>query len=205
MVKNLEIDNMHLDGGLLCLDFINTVHSRHEESVRDYLFGIHDLIHWAKRLELIDTKTEKRLTAEAENQPKKSAKFFSEAIAFRELLYIMFWTIIAGKKIPLTELAKYNKMLKAYFPYLQIKQSNKGFEEEWMLEEDNFKRLLAPILNSSYETLLSDKLGRIKECPSPDCGWIFYDSTKNGKRKWCNMKTCGSKIKALEWYYRQKT
>lgn len=203
MVKNLEIDNMHLDGGLLCLDFINTVHGRKENPLRDYLFGIQDLIHWAKRLKLIDEKTVKKLFDETKSQSKKSAKFFGDAIAFRELLYIMFWNIIAGKKIPTAELDEYNKILKNYFPYLQIKQSNRGFEEEWMLEGEDFKRLLAPILNNSYETLLSDKLGRIKECPN--CGWLFYDTTKNGMRKWCSMQTCGSNVKALEWYYRQKT
>ncbi|MEJ7682514.1 MAG: CGNR zinc finger domain-containing protein [Segetibacter sp.] len=57
-------------------------------------------------------------------------------------------------------------------------------------------------MNDSYETLLSDKLSRIKECGN--CGWLFYDSSKNGKRRWCSMKTCGSNVKALQWYHRQK-
>ena len=60
MVKISEIDTMRLDGGLLCLDFINSVHDRHEEPLRDYFSGIHDLIHWAKRLGVIDSKKEKK-------------------------------------------------------------------------------------------------------------------------------------------------
>lgn len=202
MVKNSEIDTMRLDGGLLCLDFINSVHDRHEEPLRDYFSGIHDLIHWAKRLGVIDSKKEKKLTAEADSRPEKSARFFNSAVAFRELMFVIFWNIISGKKVPPAELKKFNKMLTVYFPYLQIKQSNKGFEEQWLLEETDFKRLLAPILNDCYETLLSDKLRRIKECDN--CGWLFYDTTKNGKRRWCSMQTCGSNVKALDWYYRQK-
>ena len=202
MVKNSEIDNMRLDGGLLCLDFINTVHGRREDPLRDYFSGIHDFIDWAKRLGVIDSKTEKKLTGEAESRSEKSARFFSNAISFRELIFVIFWNIISEKKVPPTQLKKYNDMLRIYFPYLQIKQSNKGFEEQWLLEETDFKRLLAPILNDSYETLLSDKLRRIKECSN--CGWLFYDTTKNGKRRWCSMQTCGSNVKALDWYYRQK-
>lgn len=202
MVKYYEIDKMRLDGGLLCLDFINTVHGRREDPLRDYFSGIDDFIHWAKRLGVIDSKTEKKLTAASGNQPGKSARFFSDAIAFRELLFVIFSNIISGKKVLLKDLKEFNKMLKIYFPYLQIKQSNKGFEEQWLLEETDFKRLLAPILNDSYETLLSDKLRRIKECSN--CGWLFYDTTKNGKRRWCSMHTCGSNVKALDWYYRQK-
>jgi predicted RNA-binding Zn ribbon-like protein len=202
MVKYSEIDTMRLDGGLLCLDFINSVHGRHEQPLRDYFSGIHDLIHWAKRLGVIDSKTEKKLTAASESQPAKSLQFFNDAIAFRELMFVIFRNIISEKKVPAAQLKKYNDMLKIYFPYLQIKQSGQGFEEQWLLDETDFKRLLAPILNDSYETLLSDKLRRIKECSN--CGWLFYDTTKNGKRRWCSMQTCGSNVKALDWYYRQK-
>ncbi len=202
MVKAYNISEIPLDGGLLCLNFINTVPNRKEEPQRFYFSGIQDLITWARRLEAIDAKTEKQLTAEAEKKPKKAAYFFREAIAFRELLYALFWHISAGKKIPTVELDMYNNMLKIYLPYLQIKQVKEGFEEAWILEEMSFQRLLAPVLNDSYETLLSDKLIRIKECSS--CGWLFYDTTKNGKRRWCSMKSCGSNVKALEWYHRQK-
>ncbi|MBN2893708.1 MAG: CGNR zinc finger domain-containing protein, partial [Bacteroidales bacterium] len=26
----------------------------------------------------------------------------------------------------------------------------------------------------------------------------------NGKRRWCSMRSCGSNVKSLEWYYRNK-
>ncbi len=203
MVKNSKIESIPLDGGLLCLDFVNSVPNRKVDPQPDYLSDILDIIEWAKRLKLIDSKkTEKILLVETEKEPKIAASFFKEAIVFRELLYTLFWHISAGKKIPIDSLNKYNHLLKVYFPYLQIKELSNCFEEEWVLEENNFKRLLAPIINDSYETLLSDKLSRIKECPN--CGWLFYDTTKNGKRRWCSMKSCGSNVKALEYYYRKK-
>ena len=202
MVKINKIKKINLDGGLLCLDYINSVPNRVEDPHPDYLSDIHDLIAWARRLEVINAKTGRRLIAEANKQPKRGDSFFGEAIAFREVLYALFWHVSAGKKIPSTVLDRYNGMLKMYFPLLQIKQLPDGFGEDWMLEEISFKKLLAPILNDSYETLLSDKLNRIKECSN--CGWLFYDTTKNGKRRWCSMKSCGSSVKALEWYHRQK-
>lgn len=203
MVKNSKIESIPLDGGLLCLDFVNSVPNRKVDPQPDYLSDILDIIEWAKRLKLIDSKkTEKILLVETEKEPKIAASFFKEAIVFRELLYTLFWHISARKKIPIDSLNNYNHLLKIYFPFLQIKQLSNGFEEEWVLKENSFKRLLAPIINDSYETLLSDKLSRIKECPN--CGWLFYDTTKNGKRRWCSMKSCGSNVKALEYYYRKK-
>jgi predicted RNA-binding Zn ribbon-like protein len=62
--------------------------------------------------------------------------------------------------------------------------------------------IIAPVIYSAYELLLADKLNRIKECTN--CGWLFLDTTKNGTRRWCSMNTCGSIVKAKEWYHRNK-
>lgn len=201
MVKS-KISQISLDGGLLCLDFINSVPTRKDNIQPGYLSDIFDLIIWAKRLEVIDTKTENLLSGVARKHPKEANSFFRKAIDFRELLYKLFWPVSAFKGISHATLENYNKLLKIYFPSLQIIQSANGFGEGWLLEDASFKRLVAPILNDSYELLLSDKLVRLKECPN--CGWLFYDSTKNGNRRWCSMKSCGNNIKALEWYHKHK-
>ena len=44
--------------------------------------------------------------------------------------------------------------------------------------------------------------GRIKTCPGIDCGWMFIDETKNRRRKWCLMETCGNRAKAARHYRR---
>jgi flagellar biosynthesis GTPase FlhF len=30
----------------------------------------------------------------------------------------------------------------------------------------------------------------------PDCRWVFSDSSRSGRRKWCDMNTCGNRAKA---------
>ncbi len=45
---------------------------------------------------------------------------------------------------------------------------------------------------------------RVKMCPGDDCGWLFIDETKNGRRTWCSMKTCGNRAKAARHYARSK-
>ncbi|WP_344746998.1 CGNR zinc finger domain-containing protein [Streptosporangium vulgare] len=35
-------------------------------------------------------------------------------------------------------------------------------------------------------------------CPS--CYWLFLDTSKNGRRRWCSMTTCGSRDKARRYY-----
>lgn len=36
--------------------------------------------------------------------------------------------------------------------------------------------------------------GRIRACGR--CGWLFLDSSRGGRRRWCSMSTCGNREKA---------
>ncbi|MEM9470689.1 MAG: CGNR zinc finger domain-containing protein [Pseudomonadota bacterium] len=45
---------------------------------------------------------------------------------------------------------------------------------------------------------------RLKMCPGNGCGWLFIDETKNARRTWCSMETCGNRAKAARHYARSK-
>ena len=36
---------------------------------------------------------------------------------------------------------------------------------------------------------------RLKACGNPDCQWAFYDRSHSGVGAWCDMATCGNRIK----------
>jgi predicted RNA-binding Zn ribbon-like protein len=42
--------------------------------------------------------------------------------------------------------------------------------------------------------------GRVHMCSGPNCAWIFIDSSKAGRRRWCDMSTCGNDAKAKRFY-----
>lgn len=48
----------------------------------------------------------------------------------------------------------------------------------------------------NYLSLLSAAPERLRQCDHPDCTLYFYDTSKNGSRRWCSMKTCGNRAKA---------
>jgi len=37
-----------------------------------------------------------------------------------------------------------------------------------------------------------------------DCGWLFFDATKNSRRRWCEMRVCGNRAKVRAARMRQK-
>jgi predicted RNA-binding Zn ribbon-like protein len=36
---------------------------------------------------------------------------------------------------------------------------------------------------------------RVKVCANPDCGWFFYDESRNLSRRWCSSRHCGNLVK----------
>lgn len=45
---------------------------------------------------------------------------------------------------------------------------------------------------------------RLKGCPDEDCGWAFYDWSKNRSATWCSMETCGNRAKARAYRERRR-
>jgi predicted RNA-binding Zn ribbon-like protein len=56
--------------------------------------------------------------------------------------------------------------------------------------------ILGPITLSALDLLLDADFSRIKQCHGNHCGWLFFDSTKNKSRQWCDMSVCGNRAKA---------
>ncbi|MEM9223702.1 MAG: CGNR zinc finger domain-containing protein [Pseudomonadota bacterium] len=47
-------------------------------------------------------------------------------------------------------------------------------------------------------------MARLRMCPGHDCGWLFVDESRNGRRRWCTMATCGNREKARRHYAGRK-
>ena len=54
---------------------------------------------------------------------------------------------------------------------------------------------LGPIALAAVELFTEGDFSRIKECGGHACGWLFYDASKNNRRRWCEMEVCGNRAK----------
>jgi predicted RNA-binding Zn ribbon-like protein len=59
--------------------------------------------------------------------------------------------------------------------------------------------LLAPVATA----LADGSWARVKACRAPDCGWAFYDRSRNRSATWCEMAVCGNRTKVRT--YRRRT
>ncbi len=202
MVKFNKIDEIRLDGGILCLDFVNTVHDRIRKPVRDYFNNAEDIVRWGKRTGILNDTSYELLNKKIDSALLDEALFYSKALELRELLYGIFSKIVRKITLSGEELKSFNEYLTVYYNSIAIKYIESKLTESWKWKGEDLNRILLLVVRSARDLLLSERLDRVKECPN--CGWLFFDTTKNGKRRWCSMKSCGSSVKALDYYYRKK-
>jgi predicted RNA-binding Zn ribbon-like protein len=58
--------------------------------------------------------------------------------------------------------------------------------------EDALARLAEPIV----ESVAAGGTGRLRICANDGCRWVFADTSRTGRRRWCSMASCGNRAKA---------
>ena len=66
--------------------------------------------------------------------------------------------------------------------------------------DDALARLAEPLVTE----LTGGHPERIRICASDTCEWVFYDTSRTGRRRWCDMATCGNRAKAARHRARAK-
>jgi predicted RNA-binding Zn ribbon-like protein len=54
---------------------------------------------------------------------------------------------------------------------------------------------LSTIARDAIELFGGTGANRIRECASPDCGFLFFDDSRPATRRWCSMNRCGNRAK----------
>jgi len=170
----------------LCLDFANTRYWRGQSAPTETLNAPADLAAWAKA-------------------PKAaSAKEFEQAIALRETLYRLFDGHAQGKPAAPRDLETLNTALAQAPARKALKRSRGGYDWDVDAKSGTALALLAPVLWSAGDLLAGPRLDRVRCCANPECGWLFLDDSRAGKRRWCSMSACGNRAKARRHYHKSK-
>ncbi len=61
---------------------------------------------------------------------------------------------------------------------------------------------LGTIATAVYEAIRDGSWQRLKTCRN--CGWAFWDDSKNRSAVWCSMQLCGSRLKVRRYRSRRK-
>ena len=197
-------DFPRLLGGNLCLDFVNTIEGRISRHPEEFLHSYKDVVHWGEHVNLLNSVQATALLKEAKQSPETADNCFRKAISLRETLYRTFLAHARGLQ-PLQE--DVNFLKQTYLDALEnaeLYPTPNGYRWKWRTDPIPLEQILWYVVDAAVELLSSDNAQRVKECSGAnDCGWLFYDESKNLSRRWCSMEGCGSRVKARRQYARK--
>ena len=195
-----------LIGGHLALDFVNTVDWRGDPTRRrDLLATFEDLLEWAKTAKLLTAGAVRTMVAAAQRDQARAIRSLRRARRLREVLARVLEA--AGRDAPpaARDLRRLNIFLAAALEHRRLEVRRTGFVWSWAnAEGDTFDSLLRPIVLAAAELLASDSRRQIHECGGEGCGWLFLDTSRNRRRRWCTMRGCGNRAKARRFYERTR-
>lgn len=197
-------------GGWWCLDFANTVGPRRPRAAaesHEYLPGYRELAVWGAEAGLLTPRQANRLTAAAEQHPDEAAAVHHGALRLREATYEVFSAVAQGGQPPAGELGTIQEFYLRALRHAHLAPAPGGLDWHWPDTEQPLERVLWPVVRSAVELARSGQLHRIKQCPGGDdtCRWLFLDTSKSATRRWCSMRTCGSRVKSRRQVARRRT
>jgi predicted RNA-binding Zn ribbon-like protein len=191
-------------GGHIAIDFVDTVNGRHRDNPHNLLSDYSRLLKWSEESGTLPRKLVDQLRKLAADEPARAQSVLRQAIHLREALYEIFTAIVERSAVPPSALATLNKVIQYAAAHAEVAFSANHFSREWIDSENHLDAMLWRVAQAAGELLTSADVSEIRQCAADDCLWLFLDKTKNHRRRWCEMKTCGNRDKARRYYHRQK-
>jgi predicted RNA-binding Zn ribbon-like protein len=191
-------------GGSLCLDYVNTVNSRTSGQPEELLVSYDALLQWATEAGALPPKTAAHLRALAKESVGRAHSTMRDAIKLRDALYDLFLAISEGRSVPEAALAYLNRTLQSAAEHARLVRGSPNFRWEWIAPDEHLDSILWLVARSAADLLTSENVAFIGRCAADTCGWLFVDTTKNHRRRWCDMRSCGNRDKARRYYERTK-
>lgn len=192
-----------LVAGALCLDFVNTLDDRFTDQPKELLKTYIDLAHFAEDTGILSAVAADRLISQSRLSPEEAQSALSAAIEMREAMYAVFWAKVNKKPASRHDLMKLNRFVQEAARHEQLVEVGRRFE--WTFEEAaSLDAPMWPIARSAADLLASDQLALVRPCAAATCLWLFLDTSKNHRRRWCDMTKCGNRAKVRRFYKRKK-
>jgi len=184
------------------LAFVNTLEFDRGR-VRDHLPTLDAALGWLFDHSLLHRESRDELAARLSADPAAEARTMRRVArvrtAIRELL------VASVERRPPTEraLGEVNRALRVHYVTYLVPAPD-GVSLDHRHEGDPVEGALARLTESIARELTQGRPERLRVCENPECRWIFVDTSHSGRRKWCDMRTCGNRVKVARHRQRRR-
>jgi predicted RNA-binding Zn ribbon-like protein len=174
--------------------FANTLERTRGEA-HDAIPDAEALLGWLRNHGLISARGKATEAARLRRDPDEADRRLERFRHLREVLHAVAADISADGR-PRSELiGELNHILRHGLHYHQLRGEADGTRYEITQVGDRLDQARAAIASSFAHFLADDAPDRLRVCANEGCRWIFVDRSPTGRRRWCDMRTCGNQAK----------
>lgn len=181
--------------GHVALDFTNTVTAR-DTTPLDWLDGYPRLLEWAVLAGLLDSRVAASLRSHAEGAMREAGAALGRARKIREAIHDVCVALIDASAVPAAALTEIDSAWKRATARGRLASGGHHLRFEADREGSGLDLPVDLIVLAAVDLLGELDADRTRVCGGHDCGWLFIDSSKSGRRVWCDMATCGNTAKS---------
>ncbi|WP_196492933.1 CGNR zinc finger domain-containing protein [Burkholderia stagnalis] len=186
-------------GGHPVLDFVNTVTGR-DHAPRDWLPDYDAYLAWLATSAAFPALDLKRLASRAADAPAAAERALRDAKRLREALFGIFGAFSHRAPVAAADLETLEHAWRHAMSGRRLVATAGRVEFGEPPDPADLNLPAQQIALDAVKLLEALPDGRLRMCAGSNCAWLFIDRSKTGRRKWCDMSTCGNVAKARRHY-----
>jgi predicted RNA-binding Zn ribbon-like protein len=192
-----------LIGAHLVVDLVNAVLRTKSHPV-DWFERYSGVLEWAALTGEFDESLLAQLEHMDEAEPAAGAAALRRLRELREVIHEVLAATIANEAAPDKAIRRLEARWKDAVAHSRLTLSNHHTSLQLSVESSRLDYLNHELALRAFDLLRTFPETRTRVCAGTDCGWLFIDRSKAGRRRWCDMATCGNAAKSRRHYERKR-
>jgi predicted RNA-binding Zn ribbon-like protein len=184
-----------LIAGDLALNFANSESGRGFPTHQDHLQAPAHVADWLEHAGALDAAATAELRARLAADPAFAEALLAEARRLRDDVHAVAAAIARRASPPAAALDDLAALHARWLAAAKLAPDGARHGWRWRFADAPIAAALGPVALAAVSLVAERDPARIKECGGVACGWLFYDETKNNRRRWCEMEVCGNRAK----------
>jgi predicted RNA-binding Zn ribbon-like protein len=179
----------------LALNFANTESGRGFPSHQNHFLEAANVVEWLRHAKALPVEETDWLQAHVAKRADPAGDLLATAVALRDAVHDIGVALGHRAKPPEAALASLSALHARCVAKAELAPGVASCRWQWSVRVSPVEAALGPIALAAVRLFTEGDFGRIRECGGHACGWLFYDRSKNNRRRWCEMEVCGNRAK----------
>jgi len=179
----------------LALNFANTESGRGFPSHQNHFREARNVVEWLRHAKALPVKEVALLRTRLGERSDLATDLLAQAVALREAIHDIGAALGRHAKPPEAALASLSALHARCVAKAELAPGIASCRWQWSVRASPAEAALGPIALAAVRLFTEGDFHRIRECGGHACGWLFYDRSKNNRRRWCEMEVCGNRAK----------